>query len=253
MKIVIIEDEELVAEDLYITLQQIDPDIEIQTILGSVNDALDYFSTHSKPDLIFSDIQLGDGLSFEIYQQIEIDVPIVFCTAFDDYAIEAFQTSGIDYILKPYDKTSIEKAIQKFLNLKSVLAKDILKQYENVKKVLDSYQRKESETFMIHYRDRYLPVALDKIAMFYLENEINHILLFSGKIYLMSNSLEEVEKQVNQMFFRANRQFLVNRNAIREAVEYFPRKLKLVLDFPFDKEIVISKEKRSRFLHWLNI
>ncbi|ANF49121.1 hypothetical protein A0O34_00475 [Chryseobacterium glaciei] len=252
MKIVIIEDEELVAEDLYITLQRIDPEIQLQAILSSVSEAVEYFSSHSRPDLIFSDIQLGDGLSLEIYQQLEIDVPIIFCTAYDNYAIEAFQSSGIDYVLKPYDKMSIERAIQKFLNLKTVLAKDILQQYETVKQTLESYRLKESGTFMIRYRDRLLPVSLDRIAMFYLEDEVNHILLFSGKTYLIPETLEETEKQVNQTFFRANRQFLINRSSLQEAVEYFPRKMKLVMTFSFDKEIIVSREKKPKLIKWLN-
>lgn len=252
MNIVIIEDEELIAEDLYMTLRQIDPSIRLQATLSSVREGLEYFAVHEQPDLIFSDIQLGDGLSFEIYQQSEITVPIIFCTAYDDYAIEAFQTSGIDYILKPYDKKSIEKAIQKFKNLKIILAKDILKQYETVTKTLETYRLKESGTYMIHYRDRLLPVSLDKIAMFYLENEVNHLLLFSGQTYLISDTLEDVEKQLNIQFFRANRQFLVHRNALKEAVEYFPRKMKLVLNFPFDREIIVSKEKKPKLIQWMN-
>lgn len=252
MKVVIIEDEELVAEDLYATLQQIDPDIQLQTVLSSVKEALDYFLSHAQPDLIFSDIQLGDGLSFEIYEQVQIQVPIIFCTAFDNYAIDAFQTNGIDYILKPYERQSIERSLQKFTSLKTTLAKDVLQQYETVKKALESYRLKESGTFMIRYRDRLLPVALDKIAIFYLENEVNHILLFSGKTYLIPETLEETEKQVDHTFFRANRQFLINRRSLKEAVEYFPRKMKLLLNFPFDQEIIVSREKKPKLIKWLN-
>ncbi|WP_288244446.1 LytTR family DNA-binding domain-containing protein [uncultured Chryseobacterium sp.] len=252
MKIVIIEDEQLVAEDLYYTLKSIDPEIELMECLSSVSDAVEYFSASPNPDIIFSDIQLGDGLSFEIYQQVLVDVPIIFCTAFDDYAIEAFRTSSIDYILKPYSKQDLENALLKFNNLKTVLAKDILNQYEAIEQTLKAYRLSESATFMIRYRDRYLPTKLEKIAFFYLENEISQIHLFSGEVYFVPTSLEEVEKQLNSSFFRANRQYIVNRSAISEVVEYFPRKLKILLNIPFKKEIIISKEKKSKLLQWLN-
>ena len=253
MNIVIIEDEELIAEDLYLILQQIDPSVNLLVTLNSVDEAIEYFSNNNaSPDLIFSDIQLGDGLSFEIYQQTNIDVPIIFCTAYDDYAIEAFRNNGIDYILKPYDRESIEKAVQKFSTLKIILAKDIIRQYETAVKTLENYQLKQSGTFMIRYRDRLLPISLDKIAMFYLENEVNHLLLFSGNIYIIPETLEEAEKQLNGYFFRANRQFLVHRNSIKEAVEYFPRKMRLIIDFPFDREIIVSKEKKRKLIEWMN-
>lgn len=252
MNVIIIEDEELTAEDLLMILLQIDPQITVQATISSVKQAIEYFATHEQPDLIFSDIQLGDGLSFEIYINAKINVPIIFCTAYDNYAIEAFQTNGIDYVLKPYDKNIIEKAYQKFSNLKLILAKDILKQYELVAQTLAAYRLNESRTFMIRYRDRLLPVTLDKIALFYLENEVNHLLLFSGQIYLIPETLEDIEKQFNMVFFRANRQYLIHRNSVKEAVELFPRKMKLILNIPFEKDIIVSREKKTRLIQWMN-
>ncbi|KPH13229.1 LytTR family DNA-binding domain-containing protein [Chryseobacterium sp. ERMR1:04] len=252
MKIIIIEDEALVAEDLYSTLIQIKPDIELQAILSSVSESIEYFSSHPQPDLIFSDIQLGDGLSFEIFNHIKINVPIIFCTAFDDYAIEAFQTNGIDYVLKPYDKNVLDKAIQKYSLLKTALAKDIIQQYDVAMQALNTYKLQETGTFMIKHRDRYLPVGLDKIAMFYLEDEVCRLYLFSGKIYFIPDTLEEVESKTGLNFFRVNRQFLINKEAVKEALEYFPRKLKILLTLPFDKEIIVSKEKKTKLLKWLN-
>ncbi|WP_292009147.1 LytTR family DNA-binding domain-containing protein [Chryseobacterium sp.] len=251
MKIVIIEDEDLVAEDLFLTLKQIRPDIELMASLRSVKESIEYFSHNPSPDLIFSDIQLGDGLSFEISNSIEINVPIIFCTAFDNYAIKAFKTNGIDYVLKPYYKASLEKALSKFDGLKTMLVKDIQHQYNVAMQTLQNYQLKESGTFMIKYRDRFLPIDLNKIVLFYIENEINHLVTHTGKIYYIPESLEETENKVSSDFFRINRQFLVNRNMIEDATEYFPRKLKINLKIPFDKEIIASKEKRKKILEWL--
>jgi DNA-binding LytR/AlgR family response regulator len=251
MRVVIIEDEYLVAEDLSASLKQLNPNIIIESVLSSVQEAVAYFSQNTQPDLIFSDIQLGDGVSFDIFKKIEIKVPVIFCTAFDEYAIEAFKTNGIAYILKPYSFNTLKEGLSKFENLKKMLAGDIIKQYETAIKTLDSNKLNESQTFMVKYRDRFLPVSFDKIALFYLENENNHLYLFSGKTYHIPNSLEEVEKKTGNLFFRVNRQFLINRNAIKEATEHFPRKLKVNLNFQFDKEIIVSKEKKGKLLDWL--
>lgn len=253
MKIVIVEDEELIAEDLSVTLRQIDPEVTIEAVLSSVQQALEYFGSGEHPDLIFSDIQLGDGLSFEIFQKMDLKIPIIFCTAYDSYAIDAFQTNGIDYILKPYEQKVIEKAMQKYRNLKSLLAKEIIIKYEEISKTLENYRIPQSTTFMIRYRDRLIPVALDKIAIFYVENEVNHLQLFSGQIYIIPETLEETEKLISDSFFRANRQFLIHRNAVREAVEHFPRKMKLMLNIAFEKEIIVSKEKKPKLIQWLNV
>ncbi|WP_316633957.1 LytTR family DNA-binding domain-containing protein [uncultured Flavobacterium sp.] len=251
MKIIIIEDELLVAEDLASNLKQIKPDVEIVCILSSVKEAIDYFSVHPQPDLIFSDIQLGDGLSFDIAKVITIEVPVIFSTAFDEYALEAFRANGIEYILKPFSLESLEKALLKFQNMQKVMAGSITQKYEAAMAVLAAKNKNSSRTIMIKYRDRLLPFTLDKIALFCLENEITYMHAHSGKTYAMTESLEELEHKTGLTFFRMNRQFLVNRNAILDATDYFPRKLKINLSFPFDKDIIVSREKRSKLLIWL--
>ena len=251
MKIVIIEDEMLVADDLVNNLKQIKPEVEIVSVLSSVREAIDYFTINPQPDLIFSDIQLGDGLSFDIAKVIAIEVPVIFCTAFDEYALEAFRANGIEYILKPFSLESLEKALLKFQNMQKVMAGSIALKYEAAMATLAARNKNSSNTIMIKYRDRLLPFTLDKIVLFCLENEITYMHAFSGKIYAMSDSLEELENKVGVTFFRMNRQFLVNRNAIVDASDYFPRKLKINLQFPFDKEIIVSREKRNKLLTWL--
>lgn len=251
MKIVIIEDEQLVADDLISNLKQIKPDVEIVSVLSSVKEAIDYFSANPQPDLIFSDIQLGDGLSFDIAKTIAIEVPVIFCTAFDEYALEAFRANGIEYILKPFSIESLEKALVKFQNMQKVMAGSIALKYEAAMATLEAKNKNSSITIMIKYRDRLLPFTLDKIAFFCLENEITYMHAYSGKIYAMTESLEELEHKTGLTFFRMNRQFLVNRNAIIDATDYFPRKLKVNLSFPFDKDIIVSREKRSKLLTWL--
>lgn len=252
MRVVIIEDEPLVAKDLAATIKKIRPDFEIQCILGSVAEAVAYFRSNPQPHLIFSDIQLGDGLSFEITKEVRINVPIIFCTAYDEYAIDAFKTNGIEYILKPAHPKALENAISKFENLKESLAGDIAKQYDIAMKTLSMYKLKESGTYMARYRDRFLPINIDAIAYFFLENEVNHLYTHKGMTYYVTESLEELEKRFAPVFFRVNRQFLINRNAIAEASEYFPRRLKINLKVPFENEIIVSKEKRAKVLDWLS-
>ncbi|GAA0886544.1 LytTR family DNA-binding domain-containing protein [Sphingobacterium siyangense subsp. cladoniae] len=251
MRVVIIEDEKLVAENLASQLKQIRPDITIECLLESVEESIEYFHHNSQPDLIFSDIQLGDGLSFEISKHIEINAPVIFCTAFDEYALEAFRASGIAYILKPFSKKSLEDAVVRFEQLKGHLMVEMANQYETAMTALSKYQLKDSGTLMIRYRDRFLPISLESIALFYIEHEIIHLYTHSGKNYIIPDTLEELEKKVGIDFFRVNRQFIINRNAITDIVDYFPRRLKVNLNIAFHKEIIVSKEKRKKVLDWM--
>ncbi|MEO8532918.1 MAG: LytTR family DNA-binding domain-containing protein [Flavobacterium sp.] len=251
MKIVIIEDEMLVAEDLATTLRQIKSDIEIVSILNSAAEAIDYFSKNIQPDLIFSDIQLGDGLSFEIFKTITLNVPVIFCTAFDEYAIDAFKANGIEYILKPFNTESLEIALTKFQSLQESMSTAVSKRYEAAMEALNSIESRGSSTIMIKYRDKILPFSFDKIAMFFLEDELMYLYTYHGKSYIISESLDEMEKRTHELFFRVNRQFLINKNAIDFVTDYFPRKLKVNLNFEFKKDIIVSKEKKGKLLIWL--
>lgn len=251
MKILIIEDETIVAEDLAQTLRQVRPGIEIVQILGSVSEAVEYLSGNPPLDLIMSDIQLGDGLSFEISKNVAINVPVIFCTAFDDYALEAFKANGIEYILKPFSIDSLKQALDKFESLQKAMTGTINRQHEAAMAALTSYKEQPNDTLLVKYRDRILPFSMNKIALFYLDNELSHLVTHTGKTYIIPENLEELEKKTGKNFFRMNRQFLVNRNAIKDAEELFPRKLKINLTLPFSKEIVVSKEKKARMLEWM--
>lgn len=251
MKVVIIEDEWLVAEDLAANLKQIQQDIEIVSILGSIKEAVAYFRVNPQPDLIFSDIQLGDGLSFEIAKHISIQVPVIFCTAFDEYALEAFKANGIEYILKPFSTESLSGALDKFNTMQKVMAGNVALKYEAAMATIANINQNNSTTIMVRYRERLLPIALNKITLFCLDNELTYMHTYSGKIYIMPESLEELEHKTGNVFFRVNRQFLVHRDAIRDVVDHFPRKLKINLNTPFDKDIIVSREKKSKLLGWL--
>ncbi len=250
MKVVIIEDERLTAEDLIQTIRQVDPTLEIVATVKSVNEGLTYFRSNPSPDLIFSDIQLGDGLSFEILNNLH--VPVIFCTAYDEYALNAFKVNGIDYILKPFTTASVKAALQKFKNLTQVKQDEITRQHESIKRLfLDSRATKVS-SLLIHFKDTIFPVKIEEIALFRLENDIVYLLTFDKTTHYPNKSLEELEDIVGDRFFRVNRQYLINRKAIINASSLFSRKLSLSVSVPVKESITISREKSSLFLKWLS-
>lgn len=251
MQIVIIEDEKLTANDLVETIQRAAPRAEIETILNSVSSAIEWFQQHAHPDLIFSDIQLGDGLSFEIFKAVSIDAPVIFCTAFDEYALRAFEANGIDYLLKPFDQKSIETAIQKYEKLKSKF-NGSASTIEQLIHWMDQQKRPKQGSVLVYRQDKILPVRFDDIALFYIENEITHLLTFDQKRYTINKTIEAIEEIASTQFFRVNRQFLVQHRAIKEASQYFARKLSLTLCIPFPETITVSKNKVTDFLNWLS-
>lgn len=252
MKIVIIEDELLTAEDLKNTILDIEPSAQVIAILSSVKKAIIYFQKNEKPDLIFSDIQLGDGLSFEIFKNIPITTPVIFCTAYDEYALTAFKANGIDYILKPHNRKTIVDALFKYNQLKNNFGNNLAK-YESILNLFDNLQTKKKQvSVLVNYKDKIVPIRINEIALFYIEFEITHLFTFEQKQYSINKTIEELEKIVGDDFFRTNRQFLINRKTIKEASQYFARKLSLSLTIPFKEQILVSKEKSKDFLNWLS-
>lgn len=251
MNIVIIEDEEIVADELELNIKQlIDEPVDIVQ-LRSVKEAIAYFKKSEAPDLIFSDIQLGDGLSFEIFVAEPVSVPVIFCTAYDEYALDAFKANGIDYILKPFTIQTLDRALQKYRQLKKVLSADQTPQYDALIQMLLNRETQTATSVLVYHQDKIIPIKLEDIAMFYLENEITHLLTFSGKIFYPNKNLDELERSSGNYFFRANRQFLVCRKAIIDVSSFFSRKLSLNLNVPFSEKVIVSKGKASQFLSWL--
>jgi DNA-binding LytR/AlgR family response regulator len=251
MNIVIIEDEEIVADELELNIKQlIDEPVDIVQ-LRSVKEAIAYFKKSEAPDLIFSDIQLGDGLSFEIFVAEPVSVPVIFCTAYDEYALDAFKANGIDYILKPFTIQTLDRALQKYRQLKKVLSADQTPQYDALMQMLLNRETQTATSVLVYHQDKIIPIKLEDIAMFYLENEITHLLTFSGKTFYPNKNLDELERSAGNYFFRANRQFLVCRKAIIDVSSFFSRKLSLNLNVPFSEKVIVSKGKASQFLSWL--
>ena len=217
MKIVIIEDEKLTAKDLAKTINVVEPDFEIVVILHSVEDAIDFFKTKPEIDLIFSDIELGDGLSFEIFEKLQISVPIIFCTAYNQYALEAFKAVGIDYLLKPFSKQSVGKAIEKFYLLKGKNTKQENEFSDLMSLIKNQLNPNRNPSIIIQQADKIIPLDANKIALFHIEDDNVYAYTFDQSKHLLNQKLDILEKQFSPIFFRANRQFLVNRKAVKDA------------------------------------
>lgn len=252
MKVVIVEDEALTAEDLAEILLKLPDGIEVVKILPSVQEAMIYFRHNSSPDLIFCDIQLGDGHSFEIFKAIRIDAPVIFCTAYDEYALEAFKNNGIDYILKPFTKQTIKAAIEKFKSLKSRLSSSGI-DFTNVLQNIQTRHQPDRKvsSLLINWKDKIIPVRINDIALFNIDFKMTQLLTFTNQKYFVNHTLDELEEICGEDFYRANRQYLINRSAVTEALQYHARKLVLKLKVEDKHEIIISKNKIPEFLSWL--
>ena len=253
MKVIIIEDEKRTAKDLATTLESIDDQIEIVTILSSVEQAISYLQNNSDFDLIFSDIQLSDGLSFEIFNKIRLSVPVIFCTAYDKYALEAFNTNSIDYILKPFDRNSVAKSLEKYHTLKSNFS-SFNTSLNNLLRTIGtppSTIQQTSTSIIINQGDKIIPIKTTAIALFVYEDDYVFALTFDLKKNLVSQSLDELESVCGDVFFRANRQYLINRKAIKDASRHFNRKIQVNLTFDYADQILISRLKVTLFIEWL--
>jgi DNA-binding LytR/AlgR family response regulator len=251
MNIVIIEDERLVADDLETNLKQLLFDKVNVVQLRSVKESIAYLNATPAPDLIFSDIQLGDGLSFEVFASINKPLPVIFCTAYDEYALDAFKANGIDYILKPFTLQMLEQALNKYSQLKQVFLANQSFQYNTLMQMLNERIIQKTSSIIVYHQDKIIPISVDDIALFYLEGELTHLLTYAGKTYYPNKSLEELERIAGSNFFRTNRQFLVSRRSIIDVSSFFSRKLSLNLCLPFKEKIIVSKAKASVFLEWL--
>ncbi|MAX80886.1 MAG: DNA-binding response regulator [Crocinitomicaceae bacterium] len=251
MKVVIVEDEKITSQDLINTLQKIDHDISVVATLTSIGQAIEYFETHCDFNLIFSDIQLPDGLSFEIFKTVKIHTPIIFCTAFDSYTLDAFDTNGIVYLLKPFNKKSVSKALDKYQMLKDNFT-DNTNAFNQITQNFEQKTHKSTSSILIYQGEKIIPVKISDFALFTIEKRQVFGLTFSTNKLLISHNLEELEEICTPVFFRANRQFLVNRKAIKDVERYFNRKIMINLTIDFKESILVGKLKNTAFLEWLS-
>ncbi|WP_109853263.1 LytTR family DNA-binding domain-containing protein [Aquimarina sp. AU58] len=256
MNVVIIEDETSVAQNLSDLLLEINPKIKVLVVLETVRGSIQWFQQNKPPDIAFFDIKIADGSSFEILEKMTLSFPIIFTTAFDEYALKAFKYNSIDYLLKPINKSDLKKAILKYKNLythdKTIL-KDNARLIEIIKEIKESTKNNiYKNSFLVSYRNQLIPLSTNDISYFYLENQIIYIRTNENKTYKTHSTLETLEKQLNPfLFFRVNRQCIVSKRAIKSVNVYEKRKLKLFLYPEHSFEIVISKLKATNFKKWM--
>ncbi|MBE7176259.1 MAG: response regulator transcription factor [Mucilaginibacter polytrichastri] len=253
MKVIIIEDEQKTARELKTMIESIDSDIEVIKILPSVSAAIKWFLENDDPDLIFSDIQLGDGLSFEIFKEVQTEAPVIFCTAFDQYAIRAFNTNSIDYLLKPIDTEMLQASLEKYIRLTGnpAISNEYGKNLENLVVQMDTSYR---QTFLVHYRDKIIPVRATDILYAHASNRAVTIHVQNDRTYAVQFTIEQLESMLNpRQFFRANRKFIINRDCIANIERYFNRKLFIATQVETPEKIIVSKLKAQVFLKWLEV
>lgn len=255
MKALIIEDEELIAEELQSKIKAVSADINIIAVLPSLKAAKKWFFDNAEPDMIFMDIQLSDGVSFELFDIFKLSCPVVFTTAYDDYAIRAFKVNGTDYLLKPIDEDELKKAIDKCRSIvesKSVFPVDM---QQLIRKLAQPQpgQSLYKEKFIVNFRHQWFAVNVKDIACF-MKDTLHYIFTFSGEKHILDfTSMEEIEELLDpKLFYRANRQYIVHIDAIQSVRPQENHKLVLTLKAPPKVQIDMSREKAPAFKKWLD-
>lgn len=251
MRILIIEDEPKTADVLKDIITVVQPGTEILAILDSIQKSVDFLSIPENiPDLIFMDIQLADGLSFEIFSRVQFKCPVIFCTAYDQYTLQAFKTNGIEYILKPIKEEDIKAAFLKFENLKQSIKpeSEILNVLKNALGQSKSYKT----TILVRFKDGYVPILVSNIALFYVDTEIIYAHTLDNQKYAVFKPINDIEEELNpSQFFRINRQVLLNRAAITEIQPYFNRKVIIKTHLKINEQLIVSRLKVTDFMNWI--
>lgn len=250
MKIIIIEDEKPAARLLQRKVEKLG--LSVQTLLHSVEESLLWFQNNMHPDLIFLDIQLSDGLSFEIFEQIEIKSAVIFTTAFDEYALRAFKLNSIDYLLKPIDEDELSLAISKFKNQfqkNNVASLD----FDMIKKMLiNPLEKNYKQRFTFKIGEHIKMVTIDEIECLYSENKGTYIHTSDNRDYLLDGTLEQIESELNPKdFFRVSRKYIIPLKAIKDIVVYSNSRLKIILPTYKTDDVIVSRERVNDFKEWL--
>lgn len=252
MRIVIVEDEWEACEHLISLLNEINPSIHIVKKIDTVHQAIAFFKQNNDFDLIFMDIHLADGISFEIFNEIELNSPVIFTTAYDQYAIKAFKVNSIDYILKPLIKEEIEQAIAKFKTQNKQAGHQDL--FYNLYQEFTQAAKTYKTTFLVQYKEALYPLATSELAGFYIDQGMVKGHTFDGKTYVITHTMEQLEEDLNPRdYYRINRQYILQRKSIKRIDYYFNGKLKIKTDPSFEGDLIVSKAKTSDFKKWLNL
>ncbi|MEO0526153.1 MAG: LytTR family DNA-binding domain-containing protein [Bacteroidota bacterium] len=253
MKIILIEDEKLALNKIKRLLSSLGEDFRILAEISSVEEGFQFLESSSfrDADLIFSDIQLSDGLSFQIFEKHPTDTPIVFTTAYDQYALKAIRVSGIDYLLKPFAKEDLKAAVEKYKSFKKRLSH----QQESILELLDHFQKSSTEfpNFISYFKNQIIPISSKDVSCFFIKDQLSFALHASQKSPL-NETLDAIERRLpKRHFFRANRQHIIRREYIQNIENYFNGKLLVKMESVLIPSVIVSKEKSSLFKKWLEL
>jgi two-component system LytT family response regulator len=249
MKVIIIEDEKPAAEKLLKAIQKTDPAIEIAAVLNSVQSSVEWLQQNPIPELIFMDIELGDGLSFKIFDKVKINSPVIFCTAYDEYWQEAFEHNSIDYLLKPVKQDKLEIALAKYDKLKQHFAVSFQQLQQWHRHPADQGYKKR---FLVKRGMDYVSIKTEDIAYFYATHKLVCLVDNKNQKFILDQSLAEIEKQLDPShFYRVNRKYFVQQNAIKKIKSYPKSKLQLELEPAISEDVIISQENVAAFKEWM--
>ncbi len=252
MKFVILEDEKHNSLMLEVLVKDIRPEWELVTVLDKVSSAIDWFKTNTEPDLVFMDIQLKDGISFSILEQVKIKCPVIFTTAYDKYAMRAFEVTSVDYLLKPVEEKRLLGAIERF---EEVFDRDIQPEndYSEILRAIREGKKEYRKRFLVAEVDSYRKIDVQDIAYFKVESNICSAVLFSKKEHIIDYTLDKLEGQLDpEIFFRANRHIILNIESIQKIENYFGGKLAVMVQPPMDETVKISRLKAKAFKDWVD-
>lgn len=251
IKVLVLEDEDAAAKRLQKLITEILPEAEFLATIESVKQGVEWFEHNSLPDLIFADIQLNDGTSFDIFRSVEVNSPVIFTTAYDEHALNAFKLNSVDYLLKPIKKGELSSAIEKFKSLHLTGKKSY---NNNLHQLLQAFQKTQQykQRFVLRIGEHMRIVEVPDIAYFYTENKANFIITKDNKRYLADNTLDQLESMLDpKLFFRINRQFIVSYPSIAEMFTYSKARVLLKLNPPSKLDTIVSTERSAAFKSWL--
>jgi len=251
MKLVLLEDEQPALRHLKRMIGEVALQAIVVAHFDAVESAIGWFQSNTDYDLVISDIQLSDGLSLDIFRQVKMTKPIIFTTAFDEYAIEAFKVNGIDYLLKPVKADELSKAIEKYRTLFIGNTQPTL-DVEKLIKQIAGQEKVYRARLLVHFRDELKSISTDSIAFIHSENKTSHLYTKAAEMFILDQNMEELESQLDpQFFFRANRQFIIAFGSIKSNHQYFNGKIKVLLTLPTKEEVLVSRERATEFKIWL--
>ena len=253
MQILVIEDEKLAADRLITLITDIEPTAQVLKSIESIKAAVKWLNSNPHPDLIFMDVQLADGLSFEIFDKVNVEVPVIFTTAYNEYALRAFKVNSIDYLLKPIDKEELRTSIHKYLKLNINVTQNVALQPQLLKQVMNLIQNPYKSRFVVRIGEHIKTIAIEDVAYFYSSEKSSFLRSISGRDFAIEYTLDQLEQELDpHKFFRVSRKFIIAMVHIKDIIAYSGNRLKIIAMGGDQEEVLVSREKVTDFKKWLD-